>query len=118
MPSTITFTPPGFTGSASADDVLAANYAIGLENKGITDFLPPGVPLPTDGAANLKASYLTLVTAIITATHNKYITDAKTDTGLFTGFTQAQIEQMKANLLARAQAGEPVASIIADTATL
>lgn len=118
MPTAITFTAPNYTGTPSSDDVLAANFAIGLEKKGITQFLPPGTPLPTDGGVNLKASYLLLVTAIITAAHNKYITESKTDTGLFTGFTPSQIEQIKANLLARLNAGESAASIIADTATL
>lgn len=117
MASTITFTGLGYSGTAGPDDILAANFAIGLEKKGITQFLPPGTSLPTDGI-NLKVSYLLLATAIITAMHNTYIAQAKTDSGLITQLTQAQIEQIKANLLLRLNAGESAASIVADTATL
>jgi len=119
MPSAITFTSLTFTGTPNADDSLSARYVVDREKKGLTAFLPPGTSLPTDTGANLKASYITVLLAIVTSFHSDSIAGSKTSTGLQVGgFTQTQLDQISANLLSRLNAGEAATSIIADTAIL
>ena len=120
MASTITFTGLNFTGTPSTDDTLAARFTIIQENKTQSqlELNPPGIQLPFDTPANIKASYLTILTNRVTALHSSNINAAKSDPGLQQGFTGSQLEQIKSNLLTRLINGESAASIVADTASL
>lgn len=118
MASTITFGELTYSGVPSSDDVLAAKYIVGLENKKRAAQIPPGTPLPVDTNANLKASYLSILIAIVTSSHASYISQARGAPGAELAFTDADRETIRVNLLTRLNNGESSASIIADTATL
>lgn len=124
----ITFTPLDFTGTPDADDKLAANHIVFLENQRITaenarraELNPPESPLPllaTSPAVALKASYLGLLRSVIVSAHLSYIAQAKSADGTALRFTDEEQKQIRTNLIARLNAGESPSSIIADTATL
>ena len=118
MASAITFTSLTFSGAPSSDDQLAAKYIVGLENNRLASLIPPGTPFPVDTPSNLKSSYLTILLAIVTSAHASYISQARGPSGAQVGFTDAQIEQIRVNLVTRLNNGESASSIIADTATL
>ena len=72
----------GFTGSPDESDIRAANYIITNENDRIiaenrnrdeNNQLPL---LPNGTGAEIKASYLVLLEAIITSAHASYVTQA------------------------------------------
>lgn len=117
MASAITFTALNYTGTPSNDDVMAARYIVGLENKRRAALVPPGTPLLVDTAANLKASYLSMLLEIVTNAHGSYIEQAKGPAGAQLGFTDAQIEQIRVNLITRLNNGESAASLVTDTAS-
>lgn len=114
--SAITFTALNFTGSADADDILAARREINAENQRRAVQDPPGTPLPFATGPELKASYLTLRLLGVTAAHLAAIDAAKTPAALQDLFTTAQLQQITANIMARANAGESADAIVADTA--
>lgn len=124
----ITFTNIDFTGTPDSDDRLAANHIVFLENKRITTenarraaLSPPEPPLPllpTSPALALKSSYLGLLKSMLVAAHLSYIAQAKSADGTALRFTEEEQKQIRSNLIARLNAGESPASIIADTATL
>lgn len=87
-----------------------------LRTKGAPDSRPPGTPLPFANAAQIKASYLGLLLAQITAQHLSNANLAKSITGLASRFTDAERQTIFANITARLNAGETVAAIITDTA--
>lgn len=128
MASAITFGELNYSGSASQDDILAARYIVGLENKRRIELNailaaqePPGTPiplLPVTPAAALKSSYISMLLAIVTSSHASYIEQARGNPGASLVFTDAEIEQIRVNLVNRRTAGESAASIVADTATL
>lgn len=105
-----------FAGAADSEDVLAARHIIFLENQRRSRLTPPGTPLPFSNAAQIKAGYLGLLLAQITAQHLSNANLAKGITGLAVRLTQAERDQLFANVTARLNAGETVAAIIADTA--
>lgn len=111
----ITFTLD-YSGTPVADDVLAARHTIHLENQRLSRLTPPGTALPFANAAQIKASYLGLLLAQITAQHLSNANLAKGITGLAARFTDAERQAIFANITARLNAGETVAAIIADTA--
>lgn len=118
MASAITFTSLNFTGTPNSDDNLAARYAITVENMARSSTVPPGTPLPFDTPGNVKASYLTILINAVTGLHNSNIVLSKGPSGAQAVLTDAQIEQIRVNLITRLNNGESAASIIADTATL
>lgn len=112
----ITFTALNYTGTPDADDILAARREVDAENKRRAAQSPPGTPLPFATGADLKASYLTLRLASVTAAHLAAIDAAKQPAALSDLFSNAQLQQITANIMARANAGESAAAIVADTA--
>lgn len=111
----ITFTT-GFTGTPDADDILAARHIIFLENQRRAALTPPGTPLPTANAVNVRDSYLAVLLATLTSAHLSYIQQAKSASGADVRFTPAALEVIRANLTARLNAGESEESIVTDTA--
>lgn len=114
--SAITFTTLNYTGSADADDILAARREVNAENQRRLATSPPGTPLPFATGPELKSSYLTLRLAGVTAAHLAAVDAAKAPAALQDLFTTAQLQQITANIMARANAGESAAAIVADTA--
>ena len=114
--SAITFTSLNYTGTPDADDQRAARYIIDQENARRAALDPPGTPLEKTPGSALKANYLhLLMDDVLTNAHLSYIgqaNDAAND-----GFTDAQVDQIKANLKDRLDAGEDPAAIVADTAS-
>lgn len=106
-----------FSGSPDSDDVLAGRHVIFLENQRRAALEPPGTPLPTATGANLRDSYLTVLLATITSAHLSYIQQAKSASGADVRFTPEGLEEIRANLMARLNAGETEESIISDTAS-
>lgn len=102
-----------FSGAPDNDDILAARHIIFLENQRRAALTPPGTPLSTADAASIKASYLTILLATVTAAHTSYIAQAKLT--LNSRFTDAEIQQITQNLVTRLNNGESSASIITDT---
>lgn len=105
-----------YTGTADADDALAARHAVFLENRTRSEQTPPGTPLTYSTPAELKASYLIVLAAKVTAMHLDTITAAKSEAGITQRFTLVQVAQIHANLVARLNAGELAANLVADTA--
>lgn len=114
-----------FAGTPDAADTAAARLIVAIENARITAenvrlaaLVPPGTPLPllpVATPAQLKSSYLSLLTAAATQTHVYNIDQASKSPGLKQVFTDAEIQQIVNNLVARAAGGEATATIIADT---
>lgn len=105
-----------FTGTPDAEDVLAARHAIFIENRVRSQQTPPGTQLPTATPAQVKSSYLAVLAQMLNTRHLTNASDAATEAGISQRFTPAQVAQMHANLVARLNAGESAATIIADTA--
>lgn len=106
-----------YTGVPDADDVLAAKHIIFIENRRRAALTPePGTPLLIGNAAQIKASYLSLLLGLLTAQHLANTEEAKSIIGLATRFTQAERNQIFSNITARLNAGEAAAAIVADTA--
>lgn len=103
-----------YTGTADSDDVLCVTRIVRLENERRAALTPPGTPLATNNAANLKASGITVLNALLTSTWLSFIDQARGET---VRFTSAQVDQIKANLNARLNAGEAAATIVSDTAS-
>lgn len=100
-----------FTGTPDAEDVLAARHAIFVENK------LRETPLPFSAPAEVKASYLTILTEKAISRHKSYILEAQSEPAAKERFTPAELKQILANLVTRLNNGETAASIITDTAT-
>lgn len=107
-----------FTGASDADDQLAARQQVELENQRRATLTPPGTPLDVSTGAALKASYLTVLVQLLTGAHTSYIGQAKASEGLAQRFTDAEIQQIRTNLITRLNAGEAKSQIIADTASV
>lgn len=105
-----------FTGSPDADDLLAARHAIFLENRRRSQLVPPGTPLAFATPAQVKTSYLSILTTGLNARHLDYADAAKNESGVAQRFTLAQVQQMHANLVTRLNAGATAQSIVDDTA--
>lgn len=106
-----------FTGTPDGDDVLSARHAVFLENRMRSQLTPPGTPLPFSTPAELKASYLAILTARVTIFHMEKNTEAKSEAGVSQRFTLDQVAQMHGNLVARLNAGESADTIVIDTAS-
>jgi hypothetical protein len=104
-----------YTGTPDADDVLAAYQIVGQENKDRAALTPPGTQLSTDTAANLKASYLSLLKEEITRFHQRAILFAKSNEAVATRFTPAEVEQIRINLITQLNSGATTAAVIAKT---
>jgi hypothetical protein len=104
-----------FTGTPDAEDILAANQIVFSENKDRAALNPPGTPLPLSTAAELKASYISLLQAEIIRRHVTNILNAKSNDAVAQHFTPAQVEQIRINLITQLNAGASVASVIAKT---
>lgn len=105
-----------FTGVVDPDDLLAARHAIFLENRRRSQLVPPGAVLPFATPAQVKTSYLSILTTGLNARHLDYADAAKNESGVAQRFTLAQVQQMHANLVTRLNAGESAATIVSDTA--
>lgn len=105
-----------YSGSPDADDLLAARHAIFLENRRRSQLVPPGTPLAFATPAQVKTSYLSILTTGLNARHQDYAEAAKNESGVAQRFTLAQVQQMHANLVTRLNAGESAATIVSDTA--
>ena len=105
-----------FVNSPDPDDVLAARHIIHLENLRRAALTPPGTPLTFANNAQLKASYLGVLVATVTSAHLSYIQQAKSAQGAEARFTPSELETIRANLVARLNAGEAAATIVTDTA--
>lgn len=105
-----------YTGTADADDALAARHAVFLENRTRAAAIPPGAVLPFSTPAELKASYLIVLGQTVTKFHLDSTAAAKSEAGITQRFTLAQVAQIHANLVARLNAGsETAAQIVTDT---
>jgi hypothetical protein len=104
-----------YTGTPDADDALAAYQIVGQENKDRAALNPPGAVLPTSTTAELKASYLSLLSAEITRFHQRAILFAKSNEAIATRFTPAQVEQIRINLITQLNSGATPAAVIAKT---
>lgn len=105
-----------YTGTPTADDILAARHIIFLENKRLAALTPPGTPLLFSTPAQLKASYISVLVSTITSAHTSYVQQAKSAQGAEVRFTAAELETIRANLVARLNAGESAAALVADSA--
>jgi len=74
-----------------------------------------GSPLPMDTPANLKASYLFLLTEKTTQRHQANIVFSKSNDAVATRFTAAQIETIRINLITQLNNGATPAQVIAKT---
>lgn len=90
-----------------AEDRDAMNDQIDLENARRAALIPPGTPLPKDTAANRKASYETILSALDMSAHQSYIRDNTENT------MRALREELKA-----APADKKAAAIAAARAAL
>lgn len=106
-----------FTGTPDAEDQRAARHIIALENARRAALTPPGTPLPTATGADVKASYLAILTGILTSAHTSYIAQSVSRDGVAERFTADELDQIRKNLVDRLNAGESKAAIIADTAS-
>lgn len=107
----------GFTGTPDAEDQRAARHAIFTENTRRAALTPPGTPLPNSTAAEVRASYLSILTSQIANQHSTNITYAASRDGVAERFTTDELDQIRRNLVDRLNAGESKASIVADTAS-
>lgn len=105
-----------YTGTPDANDALAGRHAVFLENRRRSEQSPPIAALPFSTPAELKASYLVILAGIVADAHLESTAYAKSEAGISQRFTLAQVAQMNANLVARLNAGETSAAIVADTA--
>jgi hypothetical protein len=105
-----------YTGTPDADDIRAAYHSVALENRRLSELTPPGTPLPTSSVVLLKTSYLGILSQKAADFHQLMVEYSKTAAGLNQRFTPDQVLQMHANLVARLNAGESAAAIVADTA--
>lgn len=105
-----------YANSPDSDDVLAARHIVFLENRRRAALVPPGAVLPTGNAAQIKASYLSLLVELLTAQHIANTELAKSIIGLSSRFTQAERNQIFANITARLNGGESASAIVTDTA--
>jgi hypothetical protein len=103
-----------FSGTPDADDARSASQIVFIENQKREATSPPGTPLAVDTGANLKASYLSLLTAQVTAIHAQNILISKTQ-AIGSRFTGAKLQQIFGNLIDQLNAGTSVAAVIAKT---
>lgn len=70
-------------------------------------------PLPFDTAANIKASYETILREGDVAEHLTNIENASTATGLqFNGFSESDLKTIRQVLADKAQSGKSIASLV------
>ena len=104
-----------FTGIADADDIRTAKQTIYVENQRLAALPTPGTPLATATLADVKASYLSILTARVTADHINNIRLAKSSFVMMTRFTATEVDQINANLIDQLNAGVTSAAVIAKT---
>ena len=104
-----------FSGTPDADDVRAARQAIFIENRNRAALNPPGVALPSSTAAEVKASYLTILTAIITDLHQQNILRGKGRDAVQTRMTPAQLDAINANIIDALNSGTTPDAVVAKT---
>jgi len=75
QPTLLVFTVD-FTGAVSENDTTAAKYIIDIENTRLAGLDPPVAPLLNSTGAEIKASYLGLLSTLVTRTHDSYIQQA------------------------------------------
>lgn len=93
------------SGTATQDDARAARYMVARENERRAALDPPGTPLATSTAAELRASYQTVLGAVVTASHASYVQQS-TEHALRNEFRQAfeaATDQQRAAALAALQ---------------
>lgn len=105
-----------YTGTVDPDDLLAARHIIFLENQRRAALTPPGTPLLFSTGPQIKASYLATLLATVTSAHLSYVQQARSASGMDVRFTPAGLETIRANLVARLNAGETEAQLITDSA--
>lgn len=100
-------------GSLDADDKRAALLAVARENA--VRLANNQSLLPIDTAANLRASYITVLSSVIVNIHTALINDSKTSQAVKdSGWTQPEIDTIHAAIVDRLAAGESKAAILAD----
>lgn len=114
--SNIVFDTPNFTGTPDDEDNMTAEWIVDTENARRAALDPPGTPLAKTPAATLKASTLEVLRDNnLTGAWANYVKQAAESVNQ--DFTNAQVEEIRANLKRRIQAGEDPATIVADTAS-
>jgi len=103
-----------YTGTPDSDDVRAAKQSIFDENTRRATLIPPGTILPSGTSPEIKASYVGLLAAQVSATHLRNILIAKTQ-AVSSRFTDSQLQTIFGNLIDQLNAGATVAAVIAKT---
>jgi len=103
-----------FTGVPDNDDIRTAKQTIFVENQRLLSLSPTGSALPTSSLVEVKSSYLSILSARVTADHINNIRLSKT-MAMPSRFTQAEIDQMSANLIDQLNSGTGSATVVAST---
>jgi len=111
--SAITWSGVTFSGTPDDDDLRAARYLVRIENAKRAAAEPPGTPLATSPAPQLKASVITILSATVDSAWDSYIEQAARDED---GITADDKRAILANIRKRLDAGEDISAIISDTA--
>lgn len=102
-------------GTMDAEDRRAAILTIQRRNSLLTDAIPPVAPLPVDTAANIRASYLTVLIEHTAAYHAGNVATAKSpDAAIAAGLTAAQQAEILGAVVDRILNKESYATILAD----
>ena len=110
--SAITWSGTKFSGNPDDADKRAAHYLVRQENARRAALDPPGTPLDSTPAAALKASVLTIATQTLDGWWASISEQAPRSED---GLTAADKQQILANIRSRLDAGEDIATILADT---
>lgn len=103
-----------YTGIPDAADSRAARYAIRVENERRALQNPPLAALPASTAAEIKASYSTLLLDEVNSAHAQWT--QRSVANVAQEFTKAQMDAVLTNFRDRLNAGETAAQIVAATA--
>lgn len=108
-PSTITLSV-NFTGSPSASDVRTSKWIIAQENNRLAALTPPGVPLPSGTAAEIKSSVLICLKGIVV----NYMIDsaARADEDAAVKLSQDELRDIHRAISDRLNSGSTAAQIL------
>lgn len=103
------------SGALDTEDRRAALMVIQRRNSLIADAIPPIPPLPTGTAAEIRASYITLLNDHMNAFHANNVAQSKTpEAAVQAGLTPDQLKEITGAVIDRIQAGTPYATVLAD----
>lgn len=103
-----------FTGTPDANDILAARKLIREENARRAALTPPLAALPSGNAAQIKSSALTIVLANLAQWWGSYTAQARNEVARL---TDAQLEELRAAVNTRLNAGDTFDTILADASS-